>query len=113
MTKRLMAFGLVAAGFALSVSTAFACDKAVHAAEAKDAKDAKAVASAGDTKGCDMPCCAHDKAAPAKAEVAAKAETPCARHEGAGCAKKKSTAAPAAIADAAAAQPAAGAGSQR
>jgi hypothetical protein len=57
----------------MTATTSFACDE--HA-QAADAKDPKAVAAAGDAKGCDKPCCAKKTAADAKAAAAPTAALP-------------------------------------
>lgn len=90
MTNRWIGWSLAAVAFAVSTSAAPACDK--HAAA--DVKDAKVVAANGDVKGCDMPCCAHAKAAAGevKAAVAAPDDKPCAGHAAKGCPKKAATA---------------------
>lgn len=104
MTKRWIGPSMAAVVLALSASAGFACDQDAKAADAKDpkeAKDVKVVAAKGETKGCDMPCCAHAKdagaGAPAAAEVVAAngkpaanaaGEKPCAGHDAKGCPKK-------------------------
>ena len=95
MTKRFMGWSLAAAVVAVSGSAALACEEAAKTADLKEAKDTKAIAAKSETSGCNLPCCAHDKAAAeakaetaVKAEVAAHNEKPCAGHDGKGCAKK-------------------------
>ena len=85
MTNRKIGSTLVALALAVSASAVLACDRHADAAEAKDAK---AVAASGDTKGCDMPCCAHAKAAADAKPAAIAGKTPCAAHDGKGCPKK-------------------------
>jgi hypothetical protein len=71
---------LIAVALGVSASAVLACDEHARAAEAKDEKVVAA-------KDCDMPCCAHAKAAADKKVVAA-AEKPCAGHDAKGCPKK-------------------------
>ena len=89
MTNRWIGWTLAAAALAVSVSAGFACDQ--HA-QSVDAKDTKVVAAIGEAKGCDMPCCAHAKAADdvktAVAAAPATSEKPCVGHDPRGCPKK-------------------------
>jgi hypothetical protein len=88
-----MGLSMALAALALSVSAGFACDHESRAADAKDAKDAKGAVANGQTKGCDMPCCAHAEAAAADGAVAAQTgEKPCAAHDAKGCPKKAAAA---------------------
>jgi hypothetical protein len=115
-----MVLALAATAMALSVNMALACDHDAQAADAKDAKntkDAKVGAASAETKGCDMPCCAHGAAAAASDKVAANAagEKPCAAHDK-GCPKKNAVAVAAAKGEPAkdpAPQPASDAGTHR
>jgi hypothetical protein len=76
---------LVAVVLSVSASAVLACDRHADAAEAKDAK---AVVATGDAKGCDMPCCAHAKAAADTKSAETIGEKPCAAHDAKGCPKK-------------------------
>jgi hypothetical protein len=109
-----MGSSLVAVALAVSASSVFACER--HA-ESAEAKDAKAVVANGDTKGCDLPCCAHAKGAADTKTVAAAGEKPCAAHDAKGCPKKAAVATAALKAepakDPAPAQPAAETGTHR
>jgi len=122
VTKNWMGLSFAAVALAVSVSTAFACDQQAQAADAKDTKDAKdgaVVAANGSAKGCDMPCCAHAKAAANdKTATNDATEKPCSAHDAKGCPKKASTATAAAAKaepakDAAKAEPAASPGTNR
>jgi hypothetical protein len=112
--NRRIGSAVVALALALSASAAWACDRHADAAEAKDQK---AVAANGDAKGCDMPCCAHAKAAADTKTAAAVAEKPCAAHDAKGCPKKAALATAALKAepakDAAPVEPAAAPGTHR
>ena len=85
--NRWIGWTLAAVVLAVSAPAGFACDQ--HAQSA-DANNTKAVAATGDAKGCDMPCCAHAKAAAddVKAAAAATDEKPCAGHGPKGRPKK-------------------------
>ena len=80
---------LVAMALAMTWSAVLACDRHADAAEARDAK---AVAATGDSKGCDMPCCAHAKTTADTKTAAAVEEKPCTAHDAKGCPKKAAAA---------------------
>ena len=89
MTKRWIGLSLAAFALAASTSAGLACDQQAQAAETQDAKGGNTVAAKGETKGCDMPCCAHaNAAANDKNAAVAAGEKPCAAHEAKGCPKK-------------------------
>ena len=90
--NRWFGWTLAAVALAVSASTGFACDQHAQAAEAKDVK---AVATNGEVKGCDMPCCAHaTTAANDKPAPDAAAAKPCTAHDAKGCPKKAGSTAP-------------------
>ena len=91
--KRWAGWTVAAMAVAASASAGFACDRHAPAAEAKDTKDTKVVAASRDAKGCDMPCCAHAKAAAVDPKAAvASDQKPCAGQDSKGCPKKAGTA---------------------
>jgi hypothetical protein len=118
MTKNWIGLGVLAIAVAVSGSTCFACGEE----KAADAKDIKTVAANGETKGCDMPCCAHAAAAAVAANdkhaAAPAGEKPCAATAAKGC-PKKAAATSATVAkaepaqDTVAAEPVADPGAQR
>ena len=86
MTKSWIGLSVAAVALAVSASTCVACGEQAQAA---DAKDVKTVAANGETKGCDMPCCAHANAvANDKNAANAPGDKPCAAHDAKGCPKK-------------------------
>ena len=90
MTKNWIGLSVLAVAVAVSASTCFACGEQAQAA---DEKDVKTVAATGDTKGCDMPCCAHtNMAAQDKKAAPLAAEKPCSATAAKGCPKKSGTA---------------------
>ena len=88
--NRWIGWTLAVAALSVSASAGFACDQ--HA-EAAEAKDSKAFVANGAEKGCDMPCCAHAKAAVTDKAAEAAGEKPCASHDLKGCPKKAGAAA--------------------
>lgn len=89
MTKNWMGLSVLAVALAVSASTCLACGEQAQAA---DAKDVKTVAVTGETKGCDMPCCAHaNVAANEKNPAPLAAEKPCSATAAKGCPKKPGT----------------------
>ena len=94
MTKHWTSWTLAATAILMATSVGLACDGHAPAAEAKDASGAAAapvaaMATPGDAKGCDMPCCAQAKdAAAVKGAAPVKADAPCAAHDTKGCPKK-------------------------
>ena len=118
MTKNWIGLSLAAVALAVSASAGFACDQQAAAADAKDAKGATAVAAKNETKGCDMPCCAHAKEAAGEKVAANDAgATPCTAHDAKACPKKATAtataAAKAASKDTAKAEPATTPGTHR
>jgi hypothetical protein len=89
VTKTWVRLSLAAVAVTAFASVGFACDKHADAKDAQAIPDDKAAVAKDDSTGCDMPCCAHAKAA-ADDKVAANAagEKPCAAGVAKGCAKK-------------------------
>jgi len=89
VTKNWIGISVLTVALAVSASTCFACGEQAQAA---DAKDVKTVAANGETKGCDMPCCAHAAAAAAAANdknaTPPAGEKPCSATAAKGCPKR-------------------------
>jgi hypothetical protein len=86
VAKNWIGLSVLALALTVSGSTCFACGDEDKAAEAKDAQ---AVAANGETKGCDMPCCAHAAVAANDKNAAAPAgDKPCSAAAAKGCPKK-------------------------
>lgn len=85
--NRSLGWTLAGLALALSFSAGLACDQQAKNTEGKDTPVAAAKLEGA---GCDMPCCAHAKAADDEkvAAVAPPADKPCAGHGSKGCPKR-------------------------